>query len=356
MTTRLSAYYVCLAALGCAFVACSNAEDNTNGDHDGTGDVKADAILGTKAYVTGELEKLVAASEAMQKAAPAPDADGWNPKDDAKAVANLRAAWSDARDAYEHIEGSIAVLFKGLDVSTDERYDAFIEGAPDDDLFDDEGVTGMHAIERILWAGEHPQNVIAFESALAGYKEAAFPATKAEADEFKNKLAKKLVDDVKEMLSGIQSRTLDAPTAFHGVIGSMTEQLEKVTLATTAEDESRYAQRTLDDMRANLEGGEKVYAAFHAWVIADAGKDADAKIQAGFKSIGKAYAENEGSAIPAPPDDFDTEEPSEADLATPYGKLYELLTTETDIASEDSLVAVMSRAADDMSLDELPED
>jgi iron uptake system component EfeO len=344
---RMPAYYYCLAAVGCALAACSNDDDG--------GDVQADAIVGTKAYLSGEVEKLVTASEAIQKAAPAPDEDGWNPKDDAQAVEKMRSAWGDARDAYEHVEGAIAILFSGLDVSTDERYDAFIEDEADDDLFDGEGVLGMHAIERILWAGDHPETVIKFESAIPGYKEAAFPATKDEADKFKTELVQKLVDDTKDMLSQFEDRTLDAPTAFRGVIGSMNEQLEKVVLATTAEDESRYAQRTLDDMRANLEGGEKVYAEFRAWVIADAGEDVDTKIQAGFKSIAKAYDGIDGAAIPAPPADFDTDKPSEADLATPYGKLYKLLTTETDIKNKNALITVMDAAADDMQLDDIEE-
>jgi len=137
------------------------------------------------------------------------------------------------------------------------------------------------------------------------------------------------------------------------VIGSMNEQLEKVTLAATAEDESRYAQRTLDDMRANLEGGEKVYAAFRDWTIEDSGEETDEKIQAGFESIAKAYAEIKGQAIPTPPEDFDVDEPSEADLATPYGKLYGLLSTETDIENDDALIRVMTDAADDMELEEV---
>jgi iron uptake system component EfeO len=345
MTRRTPAYYLfSVAAVGCALAACSN---------DDSGDIKDDAILDTKAYLTGEVEKLVTASEAIQKAAPAPDDDGWNPKDDAQAVEKMRSAWSDARDSYEHVEGAIAILFSGLDVSTDERYDAFIEDEADDDLFDGEGVTGMHAIERILWAGDHPSTVIKFESALPGYKEAAFPATKEEATEFKTKLAQQLVDDTKDMLGQFQGRTLDASTAFWGVIGSMNEQLEKVTLATTAEDESRYAQRTLDDMRANLEGGEKIYDVFRAWVKSDAGDAVDTKIQAGFNTIAKAYADIDGVAIPAPPEDFDADEPSEADLKTPYGKLYKLLTDETNIKNKTSLISVMRNAADDMNLEEV---
>jgi len=289
----------------------------------------------------------------MESAAPAADADGWNPRDDGPALEKMRDAWADARKAYEHIEGSIAILFQGLDVSADERYDGFLKDGADDDLFDGEGVTGMHAIERILWADDHPKSVVDFEKAVPGYKAAAFPSNEQEADEFKNGLTKRLVDDSKEMLSGFEPVALDATTAFHGVIGSMEEQLEKVTAATTAEDESRYAQRTLDDMRANLDGGEKVYAAFRNWVKADAGADVDTKIMAGFGAIANAYAANKGPAIPPPPDTFDPEDPSDDDLATPYGKLFKLLAKETDVKSKSALVSLMTQAANDMNLDEV---
>jgi iron uptake system component EfeO len=206
-----------------------------------------------------------------------------------------------------------------------------------------------------LWAGEHPKNVVDFEKAIDGYKEAAFPKNKQEASDFKSKLAKRLVDDVEQMRDEFEPLALNAPTAFWGMIGSMNEQLEKVSLAASAEDESRYAQRTLDDMRANLEGAEAVYGAFRSWVLADSGDDVDEQIQAGFESIHDAYDANKGPAIPAPPDGFDPDEPSEAHLATPYGKLYELLVHETDIKEKDSLISLMSGAANDMGIDELEE-
>jgi iron uptake system component EfeO len=126
-----------------------------------------------------------------------------------------------------------------------------------------------------------------------------------------------------------------------------------VTLAATAEDESRYAQRTLDDMRANLEGGKAVYAAFRDWVIEDSGASTDEAITAGFEKIGEAYSEIEGAAIPPVPENFEIEDPSDADLATPYGKLYQLLTAETDIGIDDSLISTMRGAANDMELEEV---
>jgi iron uptake system component EfeO len=347
MTLRLKPVQLsCLVALSCGFVACSNEDDDP-------ADLETQAIAQTKDYVTGELEALVTATKALRAAAPMPDDDGWNADDDRDAVERMREAWGDARDAYERVEGSIAILFGELDVATDERYDAFLdETGPDDDLFDDEGVTGMHAVERILWAGEHPEAVVEFEAELPGYEPAAFPANEDEADRFRNQLTKRLADDCQKMFDMFEPLALSPPTAFWGVIGSMNEQVEKVTLADTAQDESRYAQRTLDDMRANLEGGRAVYDAFRDWVIDAAGEDVDSDIERGFDTIEEAYAEVDGAAIPRPPADFDATDPSDEALETEFGKLFELLAEQTDIEDEDSLLSKMREAADAMELEE----
>ena len=49
-------------------------------------------------------------------------------------------------------------------------------------------------------------------------------------------------------------------------------------------------------------------------------------------------------------DGFNPDKPSDDDLNTPYGKLWSLLTTETDPNSDTSLVRRMSGAADDMGI------
>lgn len=335
-----------LALLSPSFAACSSDPAETPEEH---------ATLEVKDYVTAELQALHDSAQKLQDATPDPDSDGWNLKDDAKDVKAMRAAWSETRDHYEHIEGAIAVLFPGLDVSTDERYDGFIEAQPDEDLFDGEGVTGMHAIERILWAGEHPARVVAFESKLDGYVAAAFPSNKKEANEFKNELAQRLVDDTAEMLEEFEPLALDSPSAFRGVIGSMQEQVEKVLLAATAEDESRYAQRTLDDMRANLAGGRAVYAAFTPWVQKDAGDALNTDIEKGFAKIKSAYDGYDGAAIPEVPESFDPDNPSAADLKTGYGKLWSLLDDQTNTKDKLSLVSHMLKAADAMDIARLPQ-
>lgn len=327
--------------------ACNNeeAESQTPEEH---------ATLAVKAYLQAELDKLADASQRLQAAAPEPDADGWNASDDAAAVEKMRAIWGEARDLYEHSEGAIAELFPPLDVATDERYDAFLEeNGPDQNLFDGENVTGMHAIERILWADSHPEHVIAFESKLMGYQAAAFPSSRAQADDFKNELAERLRIDAESMRDMFASKrlALDPATAFGGVIGSMEEQFEKVNLAATAGDESRYAQRTLDDMRANLEGGLQIYQAFSGWVTETSGAAADKRIKDGFARIDVAYDAIEGASIPEVPNSFDGTMPSEADLETPYGQLWQLLTDEGDARREGSLVNAMVTAGQAMGID-----
>lgn len=338
MTPRSKAALYLTTVL-CGAAGCSNGSDS---------DYETQATLDVKKYVGAEVAKLTAAAEAIQKAAPDADDDGWNAKDDAEAVENMRKSWKQARTAYERIEGSIAVLFSGLDVSTDERYDGFIETAPDENLFDDQGVVGVHAIERILWSDSTPERVVKFEKALDGYKEAAFPKTKEEADEFKNKLCARLVTDTRKMRDDFGTVALDTTSAFRGMIASVQEQSEKTNKAASGEDESRYAQNTLADMRANLEGARAVFGAFRPW-IDEAGNDSGL-INKEFDSLDAAYSAVKSDALPEVPAGFNPDDPKDQDLDTPYGKLWKLLVEKTDDTNPDSLVSIMGKAADKMGI------
>src|SRR5262245_122135 len=97
---------------------------------------KQQALDGTKTFISKNLDALVTATTALQAAAPAGGANGWDASGaDAAAIATMKMHWKEARTAYESIEGAIAVLFPDLDVSTDQRYDAFLSDfGPDDDL------------------------------------------------------------------------------------------------------------------------------------------------------------------------------------------------------------------------------
>ena len=316
---------------------------------------EACALQNVKGYVQTNLDELNAASTALCAAAPAPDADGWSDNRDTKAVEAMRSEWKRARAAYERIEGAIAVLFPELDVATDERYDGFVEAGVDTDLFDDTGVTGMHALERILWAGSAPQAVVDFEKSLgAKYVAAAFPTNEAEASGFKTKLCARLVTDTAKMKRDFAPLALDAPSAFRGVIGSMTEQHEKVTRAASGEEESRYAQFTLADLRANLVGGRKTFEAFSARLKASPGGAAlhDQAIAA-FTRLDTAYAALSGDQLPPPPATWSATAPTDADKATPFGKLFVVVLAESDAKAEGSLVNVLDKAANAMGIPQL---
>ena len=317
-------------------------------------DYEADATLSVKSYLSGELDALNDAALELQAAAPEPDPDGWNATDDAGAIEAMRAAWKRVRAAYEHVEGAIAILFPMFDFSTDARYDAFIELRIDVDPFDGSGVTGMHAIERILWADRHPAGVVLFESALENYQAARFPETDAEARAFRDELVGRLIDDFSAMRAQFSPLALDPAAAFRGVIGSMQEQREKVNLAATGEDESRYSENTLADMRANLEGGREVYARFSDWVRAEGGEDLDARIDAGFARLDEAYAATGGDSLPAVPEGWNPDAPDPAQLETPYGQLWSLLERESNPLEASSLVADMNTAADAIGIPILP--
>jgi iron uptake system component EfeO len=338
--------------VSCAAVlaACSSETGSSETE------LEKNALLGVKSYVGSELDKLASASAALQTASPAPDTDGWSASSEAAAVATMRQEWKNARNAYERVEGAIAVLFPNLDVATDERYDGFLEESADENLFDDEGVIGVHAIERILWADQHPPEVVAFEQALTGYKPASFPANDAEAGDFKTKLVARLVRDTNTMRDDFAPLALDVAAAYRGVIGSMGEQVEKVALASTGESESRYANHTLADMRANLAGGLEIFAEFEPWLTTKPnGPTLIMQIRDAFARVQAEYATHSGDGIPAVPEGWNPDAPSAEHLATPYGRLWSLLSNEADPARDGSLVSLMNQGADMLGIPQLPE-
>lgn len=323
------------------FVACAPPEEA--------------ALADTKTYVQQNLDGFVTATEALCAAAPASSANGWNASNQAAAVGTMRSEWKKARIAYERVEGSIAVLFPELDESTDQRYDGFLEDKTDTNLFDDQVVTGVHALERILFSDSIEPSVVEFEEGLGSkYVAASFPSNAQQSSDFKDKLCARLVTDAKTMRDQYKPLALDTASAFRGVIGSMEEQLEKTTFAASGEEESRYARHTLADMRANLEGAEKTYAAFRPWLQAKGKTTLDTEIVAGFARVKAAYSAVSGDALPLPPSTWSSVSPSSADRQTPFGQLFTIV--ETEVApTGNSLVAKMLEAADALGIPALPE-
>jgi iron uptake system component EfeO len=327
---------VTLGALGCS---------NSPSDAERTKEV----TQGMQASIGGEIDAWHTSAIALRDAMPTPSGRGWDKDKDKDAIANLRTLWRAPRITYEHIEGAVAPLFPDIDISTDARYEDFLVelgNKADPDAFDGKGVTGMHAIERIVFSDVTPAAVWNFEKGLPGYTAAALPATEAEAAEMKTALCGKLITDIESMQSQWNSAQIDLPGAFDGLISLMNEQREKVNKAATGEEESRYSQNTLADLRANLEGTKKIYALFQPWIADKAGgADVDRQIQDGFDTLDKAYSAFEGDAIPAPPATWSSAHPSDADLATPFGKLFSTVTSAVDPKSKGSVVSAMNQAA-----------
>lgn len=303
--------------------------------------------LDVKAYLEREMAALEDATRALQRAAPAPDADGWSAASDPGAVRAMRDSWGRMRDAYEHIEAAITVLFPETDVAIDARYEGFAEAGPDRDPFDGDGVTGMHAIERILWADRVRPEVRAFEASLregSVYVEPSFPTDARQAAGFRDALVQRMIDDVAAMRRAFAPLALDPAAAYRGVVASVREQHEKVDLAATAEEESRYAGRTLADMRANLEGGRVLFGFFRPW-LREAGHEAMATaIDRRLARLQARYAALPGDSLPEVPPGWDPDAITEAQRATPYGALHTELAGESDPDREGSLAAMMVRA------------
>jgi iron uptake system component EfeO len=306
---------------------------------------------GMHASLLADIRALKAAAQELKATAPVTPGRGWDPGADAQAITAMKARWYEARTAYEHIEGAIAPLFPDVDAAIDERYDGFLEGlgaTGDQNLFDGAGVTGMHAVERILWSDSIPAGVTRVESTLPGYRAAAFPATEKEAKDFRDQLVTQLIADVQNLEEQWSPAKIDLAGAFQGLEDLMSEQREKVNNASNNLEESRYSQRTMRDLRDNLDGTRTIYALFQPWLKtkngAHQGAEVDQAITAGFDALATAYGEVTGEAIPPPPSTWSAEAPSITDLQTPFGKLWSKVRDATDPGKDGSVVDQMSDA------------
>lgn len=338
---RLGVLTMC-AALSLA--GCGRADDGAQ---------RARVEKEMKQWLVTKLRDFRVAAEDLQKAAPVTAGRGWDKEADAQAIQAMKDAWGRAREAYELVEGAVAPLFPESDTATDARYDDFLTtlgAAGDPRPFDAEGVVGVHAIERILWADSTPSETVEFEKGLPGYRPAAFPSTEGEAREFKEKLSAKLVSDIAALEEQLAPVELDIAFAFRGLIDLTNEQLEKVDRAATGREESRYAQSTLRDLRANREGCLAAYKIFQPWLLSRGGAALDAQVLAAFDRLKASYDALPGSAIPRPPQGWSSLEPTPDHATTPFGKLFKVVSHETDDSQAGSLSSSLMSVADTLGL------
>jgi len=341
------------AWLGAALVVAACAAEKTDAEF------SADIDVAVRDQVNQDVAALLQAARDLQAATPN---RAWRPlTGDAADIAEMRAAWMRTRLAYERAEGAIKTALPALDAALDARYEEALAGLGargDRDLFDGRGVTGMHAIERILFAPVIRPEVIAYERKLDGYVAAAYPATDAEAVDFKTGLVQRLIDDAESLGKQWRAVTIAPSAAFCGQVGLMSEQQDKVDLAVTAEEESRYANITLADLRNNLDGTQQLYGLFRDWIRSKAaGAPSDSKIQARFDQLAAVYAaaaSSSSDALPAVPPGWSSTAPTAADLATPFGMVWQAVRDSTDPDRETSMVFEMRQIAALLGLPDHP--
>jgi iron uptake system component EfeO len=313
--------------------------------HKTDADYKADVVAALHASVGDELDALMQAAHALQAAAPT---HAWS-SGDAAAIGAMRDAWRRTRLAYEHVEGATSPLFPDLEHVMDARYDDYLVltgAAGDPALFDASGVVGMHGIERILYAPDIRPEVVAFERTLPGYAPAGYPTTDADAQAFKAVLVQKLIDDAGSLRAQWRPAAIDAGVAYQGLVGLMSDQLAKIDRAASGEEESRYANVTLFDLRNNLEGTWNTYELFRDWSsYRSPDTDFDMLVEARFTALAALYASLPGDALPPAPAGWSPVHPTPADLATPYGMLWRSVLENIDPDRESSLVFEMNRIA-----------
>ncbi|HET6146133.1 MAG TPA: imelysin family protein [Polyangia bacterium] len=332
-----------LAGAALPLPACESA-DTPKSD----AQLQAEIVSNMHRLIMDQLDKLSVAARDLQMAAPATVAGGWDSSPAASAALSaMQQAWGDTRLAWESVEGTVAPLFPAVDDSMDARYEDMVAaGVGDAAPFDAEGATGMHAIERILFAPS-PDSVEAYESTLPGYWPASWPSTDEDAAQLKGGLFQKLVDDSKWLGDQWKPLPIDLKVVFMGLTGLIASQAEKVSLAAQHQEESRYSGTTLADMRSNLKGTRAIYELFIPWLDTKPyGMTFNQNAIDAFDLLDRIYGSIAGDSVPAPPPSWGSvSPPSPADLQTPFGMLYTTVLQAVDKDRPGSAVDAMNHVA-----------
>lgn len=339
---HISGIAILTASVGCGSADKSDAQ------------FRAEIVTGMHQRVLAQIEDLNQAARDLQAAAPV--GRGWDATLDAKSIAAMTDAWVRTRVHWEQAEGTLGCLSKDLEASLESRYEDLLAGG-DADPFDGQGVTGMHAIERILFVPTTPAAVVTYEMSLPGYKSAAWPATEMEAQQFKMGICERLVTDTQSLLDQWKTRSIDLGTVFQGITGLIGAQAEKLGLAVQQKEESRYSEKTMADLRWNLmgtagatgQGG--IYGLFTPWLLTKTfGATLDASASTAFAGLARTYATIPGDAIPPPPATWSSANPTAEDQQSTFGKLYQAVLQQVDPNRSGSAVESMNQVAKALGL------
>jgi iron uptake system component EfeO len=282
---------------------------------------------------------------------------GWDATLDAAAITAMKAAWVRAHDAYEHVEPIIEPLFPDAHLNIDGRYEIFLEaGVRERQPFTGDVVAGFHAVERILWSDAIPDRVVEFESGIPLGFTAAYPSNGNQSLDFRTKLLNGLLGGCTSLRDRFAAK-VDVGLALDGLVAELQGQKDDVNKRFYAQDESRYAQRSMDDLRSGVEGARVVYEAFRPWILEQHdGASIDAKITAGYDALAAAYATVAGDQMPDAPSRWSPLHPTDVDRATPFGALWSAIATASATGTDGSLASEIDAAAVAVGLPAYPED
>ena len=303
-------------------------------------------LTAAKALIQSRFDDFAIAARALRDAAPAPDHDGWNASDDAVAVTAMRAAWLKARAAYTAVEVPASTLFPELHHGVDTDYDDLLAEGADASPFDDHGVIGLQAVERILWSDAISARVLDHESALPNSAAARFPHDAIEANGLKNELLARFEADAVALREDFRAADIDAGATYSITTLSLQEQLGQLEEAAKGEGKARYAGVSLANLRVDLAATESMYALFRPWILGKSGgQHTDGEIAKGFVRLHKAYDTASGDDLPLPPAGWRTADPSDDLLATPFGLLFAAARDEAEPSIDGTLCFEMVEGA-----------
>lgn len=195
----------------------------------------AGPINAYKAYVTDEVNQLVAGTQAFTDAVKAGD------------IEKAKALFAPTRQHYERIE-PIAELFSDLDGRIDAREDDYEKKAEDPKF------TGFHRLEKALFADNSTKD-------MAGY-------------------AEQLNNDVRDL----QKRVSELAFPPAKVVGGAAGLIEEVASSKISGEEDRYSRTDLWDFRANVDGAQKIVELLRP-VLKQANPALLAKVDANFAKV-----------------------------------------------------------------------
>lgn len=340
-----------LLPIALGLTACPPAPPGEDPKDDDDDDGVAVAEAAAKAFIGGELSLLGNSAAALQSFAVDADDNGWNVDNNRASVFTMRQQWKNARLGYERVEGVVGVLFPELDVALDQRHEDAIAVAADDNVFDDVGFTGLHAVGRVLFVDELAPAVLTFEQSAGDaftpsrYSPPAFPANLTESGDFKTKQTQKLLDDSAALVATLDSADVTLDDVMAGIRASVQQQRVYVDVGADGEDESRYAENTMIDLRAQLQGAIALFDILDPVFVAKDEAAISEEIHAGLARLQVAFDAVSGDALPPVPATWDATAPSAADLVSAFGALFVVVDAEADGTTETSLASALTRAA-----------